>query len=228
MAKNKVKKEKRKAPPKVLKFPPIWLENKNLALRARTFLLARAYNKIATARKLGEHPAARAVARYGAPAGVALLAFFIIYSLFLPKDRFQLTKERLVKNPNDFAAHLILAEEYLKNNQFDKAEKELLTAEQITILGYSDARVLGEAADSTLKSLWQKKQESDPEDIEKLIKYWEQIISEKPDYRDGYLQLALLHYKLYENEKAKEYLQKALELDPNFEPAREIEKMLSD
>ena len=82
------------------KTPKPWLENKILAIRRTTKPLA-----------------ARAVGRYGAPAGVALLVIITIYSLFAPKDQFQLAKERILKNPNDLEAHLILAEEFLKNNQ---------------------------------------------------------------------------------------------------------------
>jgi len=207
MAKSKVKKGKRKTAPKVLKFPSVWLEN-----------------KIATARKFSKHRAARAAARFGAPAGVALLFFIFLYSLFLPKDKFQLAKERLVKNPNDFEARLILAEEYLINNQIEEAEEELVAVSSIQPSTGSKQQVLG--LSSRLDELWLRWQEKKPEEVEKLITEWEDIISEKLDYRDGYLQLTLLHYRLYENEKAKEYLQKALELDPNFEPTRELEKFL--
>lgn len=156
--------------------------------------------------------------------GVILTIFLINLSLFLPKDRFQQAKERLVRNPSDLQAHLILAEEHLKNNQIDEAERELLWAEKHLRGGVAPAAYLG--GESVFDRLWQQKRYSDPEDIKELIKYWEGIVSEKPDYRDGFIQLALLHYKLYQNEKAKEYLQKALELDPNFKPAREMEKIL--
>lgn len=146
--------------------------------------------------------------------GVVLIILLILLSVFLPKSQFQQAKEQLVKNPNDFEAHLILAEEYLNNNQIDEAEKELLLAQQIKQSSYQATE------------LWQRKQESDPRDVKKLIKRWEQVISKRPDYRDGYLQLTILRYKLYENEKAREYLDKALKLDPNFEPAREMERIL--
>lgn len=150
--------------------------------------------------------------KYGAPTGVVLVILLIALSFFLPKNQFQQAKERLVRNPKDFEAHLMLAEEYLKNNQLDEAEKELLLAEK----------------NLQSNQLWQKKMESSPEEIRILIGGWEKIVAEKPNYRDGYLKLALLYYKLYENEKAREYLQKALELDPNFKPARKLEKILSD
>ncbi|MBU3956928.1 hypothetical protein KKI19_01420 [Patescibacteria group bacterium] len=183
-------------------------------------------NKIAEARKLGEHRAARAARRWGAPAGVALVVFLLIGSFFLPKNSFQQAKHSLLKNSGDFQAQLVLAEELLANNQFEEAEKMLLLAQnQINL---SDNQVLGEQTNPQLEELWQKKYYSDPEDIKKLITAWEKIVSEKPNYRDGYLQLAYLHYKLYENEKAQECLEKAIELDPNYELARELKKILED
>lgn len=175
-------------------------------------------NKIAKIRKLTRPQAARfyrATKKFGSLGVVIFIAGIVIISFFLPKDRFQQTKERLINNPMDYEAHLVLAEEFLKNNQFEEAEKELTLKTQ-NVLGIN----------SRLELLWQKKHYSDPKDIRRLITAWEQIITEKPNYRDGYLQLTYLYYKLYETEKAKECLQKALELDPNFEPALELEKLI--
>ncbi len=181
-------------------------------------------NKIDEARKLGEHRAARAARRWGAPAGVALVIFLLTGSFFIPKDVFQQAKEKLLKNPNDFQAQITLAEEFIANNQFEKAEKTLLLVQsQVNQLG---SQVLGEQTNPTLEELWQRKHHSDPKDIKRLIAAWEKVIKEKPDYRDGYLQLAYLHYKLYEDEKAKEYLEKAIELDPNYELTRLMKEVL--
>lgn len=198
-------------------------------------------NKTAEARKLAEHPAARAARRWGAPAGVALVVLLLVGSFFIPKGGFQQAKERLLRNPNDFQAHIALAEKFLENNQFEEAERILLLAQnnlQFTSFRpelkprvynlQSEKTVLGEQTNEKLEELWQKKYYSDPKDIKQLISAWEKIIEEKPGYRDGYLQLAYLHYKIYENEKAKEYLQKALELDPNYEPAKELERILEE
>jgi tetratricopeptide (TPR) repeat protein len=229
MAKSKVKKNKKaekQEDKKIPKAPAIFTSEAFSRIQpAKSWL----ENRMATARKVSEHRAAKAIARFGAPAGVALLAFLVIYSLFLSKNPFQLAKEQLLKNPNDFEAHLILAEEYLSNNQVEEAERELLLAQGIEF-GIRDQeleiRVLGEESSSRWEELWQRKIEAKPEDIRQLIAYWEEIISEKPNYRDGYLQLAILNYKLFENEKAKEYLERALELDPNFETTKELKKVL--
>lgn len=216
MAKVKTKRqeneEQKKVAEKATNFRP-WLED-----------------KITTARRVVVPRAARAAKRYGAPAGVAFIVFLISLSLLLPKDHFQQIKERVTENPSDFIPHLLLAEEYLKRNQFEAAKKELLLVNQMQETGFfseKKERVFG-IATFNLNRLWQKKRQSNPTDIKKLIAYWEEVIVNKPNYRDAYLQLALLHYKLYYNEKASEYLQKALALDPNFQPAREIEKKLTE
>jgi len=186
-------------------------------------------NKIAAIRKVSKPVAARA-SKWGAPSGVALVILIALTSFFLPKNEFQLIKEKLAKNPNDFEAHLKLAEKFLETNQLEEAEKALLLAQKLQTSN-SESQIpnnfiLGEKSNKKLKELWQEKDYSDPKDIRRLISVWEKIVAEKPNYRDGYLQLAILHYKVFENEKAKEYLGKALDIDPNFEPAREMEKIL--
>ncbi|MFZ5365802.1 MAG: tetratricopeptide repeat protein [Patescibacteria group bacterium] len=184
-------------------------------------------NKIQRIRSLRERQAYRSAKRWGAPAGVALILFLILYSFFLPKDKFQLARERVLKNPNDLEAHLILAEEFLKNNELDKAEKELLAAQQIqqsSNLTIEQSRVLG--LSSRLEELYLKYQEENPQELKKLIEKWEKIVSETPSFRDGYLKLSLYYFKLGQTEKAQENLQKALELDPNYEETRKLENLI--
>ena len=194
-------------------------------------------NKIQKIRNLSQHQAARAAYKYAGLAGVVAILTATLVSFFLPKDEFQLLKERLIRNPNNFEANLQMAENFLENNQLEEAERSLRLAQQHLRGGGAPRNfggrhlggkmILGEQAETKLDELWQKKQYSDPEDIRKLISAWEKIVEEKPNYRDGYLQLAILYYKLYENDKAKEYLNKALDLDPNYEPAKELKKILN-
>lgn len=54
---------------------------------------------------------------------------------------------------------------------------------------------------------------------------WEGIAQKYPTYRDAYFQAAVLAYQLKETEKEKQYLSKALELDPNYVPAQNLEKL---
>lgn len=58
------------------------------------------------------------------------------------------------------------------------------------------------------------------------IEYWEKTIEKYKNFRDAYFQLAVLNYRLGNFEKAKSFLQKTLELDPNFEEAKDLEKLL--
>jgi len=183
-------------------------------------------NKTQFIRRLTKPLAARA-SRWGGPAGVALVVFLLAASFFYANNEIQILKIRLLNNPYDFKSHLALAEKLLDNNQFEEAEQALLLAQGLQITNSANQKVLGETTNSQLQELWQKKHYADPKDIKKLINLWEKIVAEKPNYRDGYLQLAILNYKIYENEKAEEYLNKALAIDPNFEPARELKVLIS-
>lgn len=50
-----------------------------------------------------------------------------------------------------------------------------------------------------------------------LQNYWLKMISDSPTYRDGYIQLAAIAHHQGENIVAREWLAKALEIDPNYE-----------
>lgn len=58
------------------------------------------------------------------------------------------------------------------------------------------------------------------------IRVWQEIVDKYKDYRDGYLTLSILEYRLGDNDKARLYLRKTLSIDPNFEKARDLEKIL--
>ncbi|MGB9637569.1 MAG: tetratricopeptide repeat protein [Microgenomates group bacterium] len=55
---------------------------------------------------------------------------------------------------------------------------------------------------------------------------WEQILAERPDYRDGWIQLAAIYHRSGNKEKAKEALLRAKVLDPNNETILSFEKLL--
>lgn len=148
------------------------------------------------------------------PLGLLIIVAAILISSELPKNRSQTAKERLVKNPRDFEARLILAEEYLKNNRIEEAEKELRLAQSL------------QPHEIQLHLLWQKKMSLNPEDIGQLIEFWEKIVSERPFYRDGFLQLASLSFKIGQKDAAQNYLQRALEIDPNFEAGLKLKEAL--
>ena len=170
-------------------------------------------NKIKLIRRVGKPMAAR-LGRWGGPSSIALIFFLIVVSWLSPQSESQKLKGQLLKNPQDLNSQLKLTEIFLENHQFEEAEKILL----LTGKNQNDTQI---------KELWQEKHLSDPEDIQKLIVFWEKIVVEKPGYRDGYLQLAVLNYKLWQNEKAQAYLKKALLVDPNFEATLKLKQLVS-
>lgn len=154
--------------------------------------------------------------------------------IFSPKSKFEKAKERVAENPGDLEAHLVLSEELLQNNRLAEAEKELLVAskfQQIDSLSANQLdsnniqNVLG-LETSRLDALILQKQESDPRDLEVLIQKWQEILKEKPDYRDGWLKLALYLIKVERTNEAQEALERAKDLDPNYEVVGELEKLL--
>ncbi len=62
--------------------------------------------------------------------------------------------------------------------------------------------------------------------IETEIKQWEEVVAKTPTYRDGYLKLATLYWKLRQDDKAKAALERAHEIDPNYEATYELEQKL--
>lgn len=58
------------------------------------------------------------------------------------------------------------------------------------------------------------------------IKNWEGIINKYPDFKDAYLQTAVLEYRLGDYDMARFYCNKALLLDPEYSDAIELNKKL--
>jgi len=191
-------------------------------------------NQIQRIRSLAGRLAPRA-SRLGAFLGIILLLGIIAASSLLPKDRFQEAKEQVLKNPQDSAAHLILAEEFLNNNEIDKAQKELLAAQQYSPAKRdlaspdnlsSQPKVLG--VTSKIEELWNRWREQNPQAIEKEIAKWQEFVLKNPTYRDGYLRLALYYQRLKYLEEARVNLAKALDLDPNFPGTKKLQGILGE
>lgn len=65
-----------------------------------------------------------------------------------------------------------------------------------------------------------KKLQKEREQVIQEIAYWKQVGDTYSGYRDIYYRIAALQYKLGNEAESKAYIQKALELDPNFEEGR--------
>ena len=70
---------------------------------------------------------------------------------------------------------------------------------------------------------WQEKKET-----EEKVKKWEAVLRKYPRFRDIYLRLAILNWKIYHYKKANQYLQKAKQLDPNFKKTKEVQKIIQE
>ena len=62
--------------------------------------------------------------------------------------------------------------------------------------------------------------------LEKEKEGWTKVLIKYPDYRGGYLSLAIIEYKLGNRDKSRQYLNKALNLDPNFDEGRAFKEFL--
>lgn len=59
------------------------------------------------------------------------------------------------------------------------------------------------------------------------LDYWEKVVMDYPAFPDGYYNAAIFAGILGEKQKALNYLDKALKLDPDFEDAKELEEAIA-
>lgn len=160
---------------------------------------------------------------------VLVLLIFFLTTLFLyPPSGFEMAKLGVLLSPNDLSNHLLLAQEYLGRGDMTSVERELTLAESLSSRSTThnpSSTVLGLTL-SPIKIL--EKIKAEPQRIKSEISFWEKVVANKPNYRDGYLRLALLNAQIYETQKAKNHLEKAKTLDPNFETTKELEKLLKN
>ena len=153
------------------------------------------------------------------PFGLLILSFFLVSSLLIslfPVNVFDQSKIKLIKNPNDFESHLTLIESLLSAHQFNEARSEL-----ISLRTQNNNQVLG--ASTEIDNLWQKYQENNPQELTKLVGYWESVVAKTPTYLNGWVYLGYYQYQLGKTEEAKESVNQALLIDPNLEPIKELE-----
>lgn len=147
-----------------------------------------------------------------------LFLFFIFSPSLNPPSPFEQLKLGAYQNYQNPQAHLDLARAYEVTGDLENARREIL----IGLSFEPNNKELQEGL-TKIESLLRQ-----PEEVKEEIGKWEKIVRDFPGYRDAYLELTALYYQLYQNGKARENLERALELDPNFGPAKEMEKMLRD
>lgn len=145
--------------------------------------------------------------------------FLNLYSLTFPeREELDKVKRKVLLSPFEPKTHVGLAKTYLKLGYFELAEKELMLAKSLTSTPPLSLKEVEKAL---------KEAKEEPQKTCQEIAFWEKAIQEKPDYRDAYFQLAVLYSQLSQKEKAREYLQKTLKLDPNFEAGKKLDKILN-
>ena len=126
----------------------------------------------------------------------------------------------LLRSPGDAAGHLAVARQLWNTNGESWSLREMLLVKDLS----GQADVLG--ASTQLYNLlygWDKATIS----LEKEYARWKAIVSDKQDYRDGYIYVGRLALLLRRPDEARMYIQKAIEIDPNNETARRFEQTLN-
>ncbi len=120
--------------------------------------------------------------------------------------------------------HAALAVELWSLGGRDWAINEATLAQELYAQTAQQSPVLGLTTDpNDLLNVWKNA----PIQEEKQMHYWEKIIQTRPDYRDGYIELASLWYARGRLDKAKSYVLTAQTIDPNSTLVAEILTLLS-
>lgn len=145
----------------------------------------------------------------------------LIFNIFFPKSS-QLTKlkEELLISPFSFQSHFALGDFFRKRGAFLQAVEEFSLVKELAKLNQPVDEKILEKTNAHLHKIQQG-----PQLLENELNYWQEIVADKPDFRDAYLQMAAIAYQLRRLDEAKAYIDKARKLDPNFEPAKKLEEL---
>jgi len=142
-----------------------------------------------------------------------LYLIFLLYSQTNPKMTFL---NNLLPNLDKKHYQIALIKKLLTLSQLDLAQNQI----NINLAIFQNDHQITSLQDNL------KETRNTPKKLIKEIEKYENLIEIRPNYRDGLLKLAILHYQLYQDEKATQYLKKTLDLDPNFPPALKLQKLL--
>lgn len=95
------------------------------------------------------------------------------------------------------------------------------------IIGQNQAQstsVLGAIDDQSEQTMSQLHYEI----LQKQYAYWQIVVSDHPDYRDGYYALAVLAYELGRNSDAVIFLRQVRAIDPNFVNSERLQSVLQN
>ncbi len=140
---------------------------------------------------------------------VLLFSVFLASFFLAPQGRFWEAKRKILQNPQDLSAHLVLLDELILASEFEKAETE------ISFLKANYFKLTNEGKEQ----FWQENLafwEKNPVKQEELIKNWQEFLEKNPDYKIGWLALAYYQEKKGDKNEAQLSLQKAYDLDPGL------------
>jgi tetratricopeptide (TPR) repeat protein len=124
-------------------------------------------------------------------------------------------QQAVTRDPNNADLHLKIAEVLNKSKDFSQAVEELAKAQNLDPKLNLDEKIKDEkVARDEVGNLRSELAQS-------LID-----VDLHPDFRDGWVRLAYLHYRLREDGAAKSALGNALALDPNYQPAVDLKKLI--
>ncbi len=130
----------------------------------------------------------------------------------------------IFSQPFSWEPHAALAVDLWNQGARQTAVQEVAISQELYAQKIPESRVLGTTTTpDDLFTMWQNA----PVQDEQRRQYWEQIIKNYPDYRDGYIQLASLLYTLGKTDEAVSYVRAAQTIDPNNPTIGKILEILS-
>lgn len=152
---------------------------------------------------------------------ISIIAFFIFLATFslvsIGENRaktYITLKQRVLQKPSNADRHQQLGEYFEGLNDFRRARQEYRLA---ALFGGTDVSAL-------LQRITSKEQA--PLVIQQAIAEWGQFLQSHPEYRDGWMALALLSWQVGDDIKLREGVVRALSFDSSYQPALKLESLL--
>jgi len=148
---------------------------------------------------------------------IILLFILLAWSVLIQNyflTSFDRAKQAVSRWPYFSTPHFIFAQE-LFNSGSPESKKEFLIGKQALFV---DKNLLGRTEEEVTQ----------PERIADQINYWQSFVSKGIESPEVYLKLALLNFRLYKNEEAKKYWEKAFYLDPNNPMVDEVKRIITN
>ncbi len=154
------------------------------------------------------------------PLMVVILA--VSGEIIIPKSNFEIAKETVNKNFSDPKGHFKLAQTAGENNDYILAETEFRLASNLSENGLNNVLGLTSEMNEIRKAVFPQ------EAVSREIAGWEKLISTRPNFRDGLLNLAVRYWQIDNNEAAQKNFVQARKLDPNNKTVQKVNELLEE